>query len=87
MTQAIVVTYERVSSDKQDIDRQSAQRQRALADYPEAEHRVIQDDGVSAFKVSVFDRPGGTQVGSARPDGRGRGHLHGRPGPSFTRRG
>jgi DNA invertase Pin-like site-specific DNA recombinase len=58
----VVVVYERVSSEKQDIARQARQRERAAADYPDAELRVIQDDGVSAFKVSIFDRPGGAEL-------------------------
>lgn len=58
----IVIAYERVSSDEQDISRQAVQRERAAAEHPEAELRVIQDDGVSAFKVSIFDRPGGRQL-------------------------
>lgn len=62
MAGQIVVTYERVSSDKQDIERQAVQRERARADYPDAEHVVIQDDGVSATKHSIFDRPGGAEV-------------------------
>jgi DNA invertase Pin-like site-specific DNA recombinase len=59
---SLVITYERVSSDKQDITRQAQQRQRALATFPDAEHRVIQDDGVSAYKVPIFDRPGGAEL-------------------------
>jgi site-specific DNA recombinase len=55
----IVIVYERVSTDQQDISRQAVQRERASADHPEAEIRVLQDEGVSAFKVSIFDRPGG----------------------------
>src|SRR5690349_3958959 len=63
--QAIVrlaVVYERVSSDRQDMTRQAVQRDRARADYPEQEIEVVQDDGVSAFKVSIFDRPGGRRL-------------------------
>jgi len=57
-----IVVYERVSTDAQDITRQAVQRDRAAADHPEAELVVIQDDGVSAFKVSMFDRPGGARL-------------------------
>jgi DNA invertase Pin-like site-specific DNA recombinase len=59
---SLILTYERVSSDKQDIARQARVREQALAEFPEAEHRVIQDDGVSAYKVPIFDRPGGGRV-------------------------
>ena len=59
LMERIVVVYERVSTDRQDISRQAAQRRRASADHPGAEPRVIQDDGVSAYKVPIFDRPGG----------------------------
>jgi DNA invertase Pin-like site-specific DNA recombinase len=62
MSARAVITYERVSSDRQDIARQAIQRERAQAAFPDAEHRVVQDDGVSAFKVSVFDRPGGAEL-------------------------
>jgi DNA invertase Pin-like site-specific DNA recombinase len=58
----IVVVYERVSTDKQDLSRQAVQRERAHADYPDAELRVVQDDGVSAYKVSIFERPGGAEL-------------------------
>jgi DNA invertase Pin-like site-specific DNA recombinase len=58
----LIVVYERVSTDQQDISRQAVQRERASADHPEAEVRVIQDDGVSAYKVPIFDRPGGRQL-------------------------
>jgi DNA invertase Pin-like site-specific DNA recombinase len=55
----IIVVYERVSTDRQDLSRQAVQRERARADYPGAELVVIQDDGVSAYKVPIFERPGG----------------------------
>jgi len=58
----LVVVYERVSSDKQDISRQTRQRERARSDLPEREVEVIQDDGVSAYKISIFDRPGGARL-------------------------
>jgi site-specific DNA recombinase len=58
----MIVVYERVSSSQQDITRQAVQRERAAADYPGRDITVIQDDGVSAFKVSVFDRPGGSRL-------------------------
>ena len=57
----IVVCYERVSSEKQDLGRQAIQRERAAADYPEAELKVIQEKG-SAYKISVFDRPRGREL-------------------------
>src|SRR5689334_18078215 len=62
MNDRIVVAYERVSTEKQDLKRQAVQRERAAEDHPDAELVVIQDDGVSAYKVSVFDRPGGRQL-------------------------
>jgi site-specific DNA recombinase len=58
----IIVVYERVSTEAQDLTQQAVQRERAAADYPEAELVAIQDDGVSAYKVSVFDRPGGREL-------------------------
>jgi site-specific DNA recombinase len=57
-----VVVYERVSTDKQDLSRQAVQRERAQADYPDRDPLVLQDDGVSAFKVSIFDRPAGQRL-------------------------
>jgi predicted site-specific integrase-resolvase len=57
-SERIIVVYERVSTDRQDLSRQAVQRERAAADYPNAEPRVIQDDGVSAYKVPIFERPG-----------------------------
>src|SRR5437868_219317 len=59
---ARVVVYERVSTSKQDISRQAVQRDRATAAFPDAEVVVIDDDGVSAFKTSIFDRPGGKRL-------------------------
>lgn len=59
MSERIVIVYERVSTDQQDITRQAVQRERASGDYPSAELRVLQDDGVSAYKVPIFERPGG----------------------------
>jgi DNA invertase Pin-like site-specific DNA recombinase len=58
----IVVSYERVSDQKQDIRRQTIQREHALAAFPDAEHIVIQDDGVSASKLAIFDRQGGAEL-------------------------
>jgi site-specific DNA recombinase len=58
----IVVIYERVSTDRQDLSRQAVQRDRARADHPEAELVVLQDDGVSAYKVPIFERPGGREL-------------------------
>ena len=57
-----VVAYQRVSTAKQDIQRQTSQKQRAHESYPDHEVEVIEDDGVSAFKVSIFDRPGGRRL-------------------------
>lgn len=62
MSRRTVIVYERVSTDAQDISRQAVQRERAEADYPGVEPLVIQDDGVSAYKVSIFDRPGGRRL-------------------------
>jgi site-specific DNA recombinase len=56
----MVVVYERVSTERQDIARQAAQRDLARAEGLEVE--VIQDDGVSAYKVPIFDRPGGRRL-------------------------
>jgi DNA invertase Pin-like site-specific DNA recombinase len=58
----IVVVYERVSTDRQDLSRQAVQRERARADHPESELVVIQDDGVSAYRVPIFERPGGREL-------------------------
>jgi site-specific DNA recombinase len=58
----VVVVYERVSSDKQDIARQETVREWAREMFPNREIVVVQDDGVSAFKVPIFDRPGGKQL-------------------------
>lgn len=58
----LIVTYERVSSDKQEIARQAVQRERARAAYASAEHCVIQDDGVSAYKIPIFERRGGAEL-------------------------
>ena len=60
----IVVVYERVSTDRQDLGRQAVQRERASTDHPEAKLVVIQDDGVSAYKVPIFERPGGRSSAS-----------------------
>lgn len=57
-----VVVYERVSSDKQDITRQAVQRDRAAIEYPGRETMVLQDDGVSAYKIPIFDRPAGKRL-------------------------
>jgi hypothetical protein len=51
-----------VATKEQDLTRQAVQRDRARADHPGVEPVVIQDDGVSAYKVSVFDRPGGRDL-------------------------
>jgi DNA invertase Pin-like site-specific DNA recombinase len=58
----IVVVYERVSTDKQDIARQEAQRSWARAAHPDLKIVPIQDDGVSAFKIPIFDRQGGRHL-------------------------
>jgi DNA invertase Pin-like site-specific DNA recombinase len=68
--QRIIVVYERVSTEKQDISRQAVQRERASADYPGREIIVIQDDGISAFKRTIFERPGGRQLCSLIEAGR-----------------
>src|SRR5262245_39664454 len=57
-----VVAYLRVSSAAQDLARQRAVLEQARADHPEREVVVVEDDGVSAFRVSVFDRPGGRRL-------------------------
>jgi site-specific DNA recombinase len=58
----IIAVYERVSSDKQGIARQESVRQWAAEMSPSREVVAFQDDGVSAFKVSIFDRPGGKRL-------------------------
>jgi DNA invertase Pin-like site-specific DNA recombinase len=58
----LIVVYERVSTERQDLSRQAVQRERAQADYPGREPLVLQDDGVSAFKVPIFERPGGSEL-------------------------
>jgi site-specific DNA recombinase len=66
----LVVVYERVSTEKQDISRQAVQRERAATDYPDREIVVVQDDGVSAFKTPIFERPGGKRLCSMIEDGK-----------------
>jgi predicted site-specific integrase-resolvase len=58
--------YERVSSEKQDLARQAIQRERAKADYPDREPIIVQDDGISAYKRSIFDRDGGARLSAGR---------------------
>jgi len=58
----IVIVYQRVSTDRQDLARQAVQRDRASGDYPSAEIEVIPDDGYSAYKVPIFERPGGKRL-------------------------
>ena len=58
----IIVAYRRVSTDAQDMKRQEVQEQLARTEHPEAEVVVIEDDGVSAYKVPIFDRPGGAEL-------------------------
>jgi site-specific DNA recombinase len=58
----VVVVYARVSTEKQDIERQRVQHDRAVHDNPGREIVKIDDDGVSAFKIPIFDRPGGRQL-------------------------
>jgi DNA invertase Pin-like site-specific DNA recombinase len=67
---AVAVVYERVSSDGQDIARQAVQRERAQADDPEREVVVIPDDGVSAYRIPIFDRPGGKRLCALIESGR-----------------
>src|SRR5687767_5561335 len=62
MSARVVVVYERVSTKKQDLTRQARPRDLARRDYPDREIVVIPDDGVSAFKVSIIDRPGGRKL-------------------------
>jgi DNA invertase Pin-like site-specific DNA recombinase len=57
-----VIAYERVSTKQQDIKRQAVQREYAQAHYPDRKPEVIQDDGVSASKVPIFNRPGGGRM-------------------------
>jgi DNA invertase Pin-like site-specific DNA recombinase len=65
----IVIVYERVSTERQDLSRQAVQRERASEENPGAEVEVIQDDGTSAFHVPIFDRPGGKRLVEAIADG------------------
>jgi len=62
VSERTIVVYERVSTERQDLSRQAVQRERARADHPEADLVVIQDDGVSAYKVPIFERPGGREL-------------------------
>jgi DNA invertase Pin-like site-specific DNA recombinase len=62
MSERTIVVYERVSTDGQDLGRQAVQRDRARADHPDAELVVLQDDGVSAYKVPIFERPAGREL-------------------------
>jgi DNA invertase Pin-like site-specific DNA recombinase len=66
----IVVVYERVSTDRQDLARQAVQRDRAIADYPDATIVLLQDDGVSAFKVPIFEREDGGRLSQMIEAGR-----------------
>jgi site-specific DNA recombinase len=58
----LVVVYLRVSTDAQDITRQTVQHERAQSDYPSREITEIRDPGVSAYKTPIFDRPGGRRL-------------------------
>jgi site-specific DNA recombinase len=58
----VVVVYERVSDKKQDLDRQAEQRRRAKEDHLDRELVLLQDDGISAFKVPIFERKGGRKL-------------------------
>ena len=57
----VVVVYERVSSQKQDLERQKVQRERAAKAHPDAPQHVIQEKG-TAWKRTIFDRPGGAEL-------------------------
>lgn len=56
------VVYLRVSTRHQDMQRQEAQIDRARAEADGREVVVLREHGVSAFKVSVFDRPEGRKL-------------------------
>jgi site-specific DNA recombinase len=58
----MIVVYERVSTDGQDLARQAVQRERARADHPGAEIIVLQDDGKSAYHHPIFERPAGKRL-------------------------
>jgi DNA invertase Pin-like site-specific DNA recombinase len=58
----LIAVYQRVSTERQDVSRQHTQVERAVADYPDREVRVIVDDGVSAFRWTIFERPGGREL-------------------------
>jgi DNA invertase Pin-like site-specific DNA recombinase len=58
----LIVVYTRVSTERQDLERQRAQIERAQAENPGREPRVIEDDGVSAYRVPIFERPGGREL-------------------------
>ena len=65
--------------------RQAVQREYARRDHPDARgQHVIQDDGVSAYRVTIFDRPGGREVCALVGGRKGRRDLHRRPRPSLA---
>jgi site-specific DNA recombinase len=57
-----VVVYTRVSTDRQDLARQGAQHGHAKRLFPGVEVVTVEDDGVSAFRVSIFERAGGARL-------------------------
>jgi site-specific DNA recombinase len=57
-----VVVYKRVSSDRQDLARQGAQHEHAERLFPDVEVVTVEDDGVSAFRVPIFERAGGARL-------------------------
>jgi DNA invertase Pin-like site-specific DNA recombinase len=54
--------YLRVSTDRQELDRQQRQRELARQDFPETEPLIFEDEGVSAYHNSITDRPGGAAL-------------------------
>jgi site-specific DNA recombinase len=61
--------YLRVSSDRQELDRQERQSALARQDFPGVEPLRFEDEGISAFKTSIFERPGGKALVSAIQSG------------------
>jgi site-specific DNA recombinase len=58
----LVIVYQRVSTDRQDIARQAVQEERARRENPGHRIEVIPDEGVSAFKVPIDRREGGRRL-------------------------
>jgi DNA invertase Pin-like site-specific DNA recombinase len=54
--------YLRVSTDRQELDRQERQLDLARRDFPRVEPITFEDEGVSAFKIPLRERPEGRKL-------------------------